>query len=80
MKTMDAGELEAHIAFKAGAELGISLGQCRQFDHTRQGAVKTDLAHGKGIVVDIIGVSNKVSRAKEARALGAKLVEFRAWP
>ncbi|WP_344365609.1 3-hexulose-6-phosphate synthase, partial [Arthrobacter humicola] len=76
MKTMDAGELEADIAFKAGADLVSVLGSAD--DSTIAGAVKAARAHGKGIVVDLIGVSNKVSRAKEARALGAKFVEFHA--
>ena len=76
MKTMDAGELEADIAFKAGADLVSVLGSAD--DSTIAGAVKAARAHGKGIVVDLIGISNKVSRAKEARALGAKFVEFHA--
>jgi 3-hexulose-6-phosphate synthase len=76
MKTMDAGELEAEIAFKAGADLVSVLGSAD--DSTIAGAVKAAQAHNKGIVVDLIGVSNKVARAKEARALGAKFVEFHA--
>ena len=76
MKTMDAGELEADIAFKAGADLVSVLGSAD--DSTIAGAVKAARAHGKGIVVDLIGVPNKVSRAKEARALGAEFVEFHA--
>jgi 3-hexulose-6-phosphate synthase len=76
MKTMDAGELEAEIAFKAGADLVSVLGSAD--DSTIAGAVKAARAHNKGIVVDLIGVPNKVARAKEARALGAKFVEFHA--
>jgi 3-hexulose-6-phosphate synthase len=76
MKTMDAGELEADIAFKAGADLVSVLGSAD--DSTIAGAVKAAQAHNKGIVVDLIGVPNKVARAKEARALGAKFVEFHA--
>jgi 3-hexulose-6-phosphate synthase len=76
MKTMDAGELEADIAFKAGADLVSVLGSAD--DSTIAGAVKAAQAHNKGIVVDLIGVANKVARAKEARALGAKFVEFHA--
>jgi 3-hexulose-6-phosphate synthase len=76
MKTMDAGELEADIAFKAGADLVSVLGSAD--DSTIAGAVKAAQAHNKGIVVDLIGVADKVSRAKEARALGAKFVEFHA--
>jgi 3-hexulose-6-phosphate synthase len=76
MKTMDAGELEADIAFKAGADLVSVLGSAD--DSTIAGAVKAAKAHNKGIVVDLIGVPNKVARAKEARALGAEFVEMHA--
>jgi 3-hexulose-6-phosphate synthase len=76
MKTMDAGELEADIAFKAGADLVSVLGSAD--DSTIAGAVKAAHAHGKGIVVDLIGMPDKVTRAKEARALGAEFVEFHA--
>lgn len=76
MKTMDAGELEADIAFKAGADLVSVLGSAD--DSTVAGAVKAAQAHNKGIVVDLIGVADKVTRAKEVRALGAKFVEFHA--
>lgn len=76
MKTMDAGELEAEIAFNAGADLVSVLGSAD--DSTIAGAVKAAKAHNKGIVVDLIGVADKVTRAKEARALGAKFVEMHA--
>ena len=76
MKTMDAGELEADIAFNAGADLVSVLGSAD--DSTIAGAVKAAKAHNKGIVVDLIGVPNKVARAKEARALGAVFVEMHA--
>ena len=76
MKTMDAGELEADIAFKAGADLVTVLGTAD--DSTIAGAVKAAKAHNKGTVVDLIGVADKVTRAKEARALGAKFVEMHA--
>ena len=76
LKTMDAGELEADIAFKAGADLVTVLGAAD--DSTIAGAVKAAKAHNKGVVVDLIGVADKVTRAKEVRALGAKFVEFHA--
>lgn len=76
LKTMDAGELEADIAFKAGADLVSVLGTAD--DSTIAGAVKAAKAHNKGIVVDLIGVADKVTRAKEARALGARFVEMHA--
>lgn len=76
MKTMDAGELEAEIAFKAGADLMTVLGTAD--DSTIAGAVKAAQAYSKGVVVDLIGVEDKVTRAKEVRALGAKFVEMHA--
>lgn len=76
LKTMDAGELEADIAFKAGADLITVLGAAD--DSTIAGAVKAAKAHNKGVVVDLIGVADKVTRAKEVRALGAKFVEMHA--
>jgi 3-hexulose-6-phosphate synthase len=76
LKTMDAGELEADIAFSAGADLVTVLGVAG--DSTIAGAVKAAKAHGKGVVVDLIGVPDKVTRAKEVVALGAEFVEVHA--
>jgi hypothetical protein len=55
LKTMDAGELEADIAFTAGADLVTVLGTAG--DSTIVGAVKAATKHGKGVVVDLIGVA-----------------------
>ncbi|MDJ0348757.1 3-hexulose-6-phosphate synthase [Cryobacterium sp. PH29-G1] len=76
LKTMDAGELEADIAFAAGADLVTVLGTAG--DSTIIGAVAAATKHGKGIVVDLIGVADKVARAREAIALGAQFVEMHA--
>ena len=76
LKTMDAGELEADIAFSAGADLVTVLGSAG--DSTIVGAVKAAKKHGKGIVVDLIGVADKPARAKEVIALGAEFVEMHA--
>ncbi|MRG58320.1 3-hexulose-6-phosphate synthase [Agromyces sp. CFH 90414] len=76
LKTMDAGELEAEIAFSAGADLVSVLGTAG--DSTISGAVKAAKKHGKGIVVDLIGVADKPARAKEVVALGAEFVEMHA--
>ncbi|MFB9657973.1 3-hexulose-6-phosphate synthase, partial [Microbacterium imperiale] len=76
LKTMDAGELEADIAFAAGADLVTVLGSAG--DSTIAGAVKAAKKHGKGVVVDLIGVSDKAKRAKEVVALGAEFVEMHA--
>ncbi|GAA1001940.1 3-hexulose-6-phosphate synthase [Subtercola frigoramans] len=76
LKTMDAGELEADIAFTAGADLVTVLGSAG--DSTIIGAVKAAKKHGKGIVVDLIGVADKPKRAKEVVALGVEFVEMHA--
>ncbi|WP_087006768.1 3-hexulose-6-phosphate synthase [Gulosibacter sp. 10] len=76
LKTMDAGELEADIAFTAGAGLVTVLGVAG--DSTISGAVAAAKKHGKGVVVDLIGVADKARRAKEAVALGADFVEVHA--
>ena len=76
LKTMDAGELEADIAFTAGADLVTVLGTAG--DSTIAGAIKAATAHGKGVVVDLIGVADKVARAREVTALGAEFVEMHA--
>ena len=76
LKTMDAGELEADEAFKAGADLVTVLGVAG--DSTIAGAIAAGKAHGKGVVVDLIGVADKAARAKEVIALGAEFVEMHA--
>ncbi|WP_404313224.1 orotidine 5'-phosphate decarboxylase [Agrococcus terreus] len=76
LKTMDAGELEADIAFAAGADLVTVLGAAG--DSTIAGAVKAAEKHGKGVVVDLIGVHDKATRAQQAIALGAAFVEMHA--
>jgi 3-hexulose-6-phosphate synthase len=76
LKTMDTGELEAGIAFAAGADLVTVLGTAG--DSTIIGAVKAAKEHGKGIVVDLIGVADKETRAREVTALGVEFVEMHA--
>ena len=76
LKTMDTGELEADTAFSAGADLVTVLGVAG--DSTIEGAVKAARKHGKGIVADLIGVADKVKRAKEVSALGVEFVEMHA--
>jgi 3-hexulose-6-phosphate synthase len=76
LKTMDAGALEAKIAFDAGADLVTVLGVAD--DSTIAGAVSAAREAGKGVVVDLIGVADKVERAQQAHELGAEFVEFHA--
>jgi 3-hexulose-6-phosphate synthase len=76
LKTADAGELEANIAFKAGADLVTVMGAAG--NATIIGAVKAAKAHGKGIVVDTIGYPDRVKRAQEVTQLGVEFVELHA--
>lgn len=76
MKTMDAGALEADIAFKAGADLVSVLAVAA--DSTIAGAVEAATKHSKGIVADVIGVADKAKRVKELKALGVHSVELHA--
>jgi 3-hexulose-6-phosphate synthase len=76
MKTMDAGELEADLAFKAGADIMTVLASAG--DSTIAGAVKAGKAHGKAVVADMIGVADKPKRLKELKALGVSWVELHA--
>ena len=68
MKTMDAGGLEAEMAFGAGADMMTVLG-CAS-NATIAAAVEVAHRDGKAIVADLIGVADKVARARELEALG----------
>jgi 3-hexulose-6-phosphate synthase len=78
LKTMDAGELEADLAFKAGADFVSVLALAG--DPTIAGAVRAATAHGKKIVADLIGVPAglRLDRIKELKALGVAHVEVHA--
>jgi 3-hexulose-6-phosphate synthase len=76
MKTMDAGELEADLAFNAGADIMTVLASAA--DSTIAGAVKAGKAHGKAVVADMIGVADKTTRLHELKAMGVSWVELHA--
>ncbi|PRD48542.1 3-hexulose-6-phosphate synthase [Sphingobacterium haloxyli] len=76
MKTADTGALEAEIAFKAGADLVTVMGTVD--DATIKGAVESAKKYGKQVVVDTIGVKDRVKRAKEVTAFGVAFVELHA--
>ena len=75
-KTADAGGLEAEMAFKAGADYITILGATG--DSTIIGAVNAAKKYGKAVVVDTIGVKDRVKRAQEVYALGVEFVELHA--
>jgi len=72
MKTMDAGQLEAEIAIKAGADIVAVLGVSS--NTTIRDAVKFAKEHNKKTMVDLIGVKDKIKRAKEIELLGADYI------
>lgn len=71
-KIMDAGELEASGAFKAGADIVTVLGVSN--DETILGAIKAAKEYGGKIMIDMIAVKNLVERAKEIDAMGVDYI------
>ena len=72
MKIMDVGSFEVEIAAKAGADVISVLGVAD--DSTLNEAVLSARQYGAKVMVDLIGVEDKVARAKRAEELGASLV------
>ena len=68
LKTMDTGALETEIAAKAGADVVCILGAAD--DTTIQDAVRSALKYGAKIMVDLIGVSDVIQRAKHLEQFG----------
>ena len=68
MKTMDTGALETEMAAKAGADIICIL--AASDDSTITDALKSARIYGAKIMVDLIGVSNKLQRAKQLEKLG----------
>jgi 3-hexulose-6-phosphate synthase/6-phospho-3-hexuloisomerase len=68
LKTMDTGALETEMAAKAGADIVCVLGSAD--DSTIEDAMKSALKYGVKIMVDLIGISNVETRAKELEKLG----------
>ncbi|MBU2523427.1 MAG: orotidine 5'-phosphate decarboxylase [Nanoarchaeota archaeon] len=67
MKTMDVGKIEAEIAFNAGADMMTVCGAAS--NETIKDAIKVARRKKKKVVVDLIGIRNKLSRAKEIEKL-----------
>ncbi|HUR61589.1 MAG TPA: 3-hexulose-6-phosphate synthase [Candidatus Thermoplasmatota archaeon] len=72
MKTMDTGAFETEMAVKAGADVVGILGAAA--DGTFREAVKSARKYGARIYMDLIGVKDKVRRAKQAQELGCDYV------
>jgi len=69
MKTMDTGALETEMAAKAGADIVSIL--AASDDSTILDACQSARKYGAKIMIDLIGVPDKVQRAKEVESLGA---------
>ncbi|MEV0699961.1 3-hexulose-6-phosphate synthase [Saccharopolyspora sp. NPDC050389] len=77
LKTADAGELEAGLAFEAGADLVTVMGAAD--DDTVRGAVAAGRKYGKDVVADMITVvDDRVSRIREVSKFGVSFVEIHA--
>lgn len=68
LKTMDTGSLETEMASKAGADIVCILGVAD--NETIKEALKSAHRYGSKIMIDLIGVKNKVKRAKELEKIG----------
>lgn len=71
-KIIDAGELEARMAFEAGADLVTVLALAS--DATIQGVVKQAHRQGKQVVVDLIELHDHARRARQIDNLGADYI------
>ena len=72
MKTMDVGGFEVEIAVKAGADVVSVMGLAD--DATISESVLAARKYGAKIMVDLMNVPDKLTRAKAAEKLGAGLV------
>ena len=68
LKIMDAGELEADIAFQAGADIATVLALAS--DATILGAVEAARRRGKRVMADMMQVAQPIARGRELLALG----------
>lgn len=68
MKTMDTGAFETEMASKAGADVIVILGAAD--DSTIKDGLKSARKYGSKIMVDLIGVKDKVKRAKQLEKFG----------
>lgn len=71
-KIMDAGELEATIAFDDGADIVTVLGVA--YNETIMGVLKAAKHYGKEVMVDMIGVQDIKSRAIELDEMGVDYI------
>src|SRR5690242_14837236 len=68
MKTADVGGAEVELAAKAGATVVHVLGSSH--DETIRDAVRAGRKYGTKIAIDLMGIGDKVARAKAVEAMG----------
>ena len=76
LKTMDAGFLEAKMAFDDGADIVNVLGCASDETIIEACRAANESGKGKTIAVDLIGVPDPLSRAIECERFGAGIVLF----
>ncbi|MDK2913318.1 MAG: 3-hexulose-6-phosphate synthase / 6-phospho-3-hexuloisomerase [Thermococcaceae archaeon] len=72
LKTMDTGALEVEMAARHGADVVSILGVAD--DKTIKDAVDVARKYGIRVMVDLIGVQDKVKRAKELEKMGVHYI------
>jgi len=72
MKTMDTGALETEMAAKAGADIIVILEASD--NSTIIDAVKSARKYGSKIMIDLLGVKDKIKRAKELEKIGVEYI------
>lgn len=68
MKTMDTGAFETEMAAKAGADVVVILAAAD--NSTIKDALKSARKYGSKLMIDLIGVKDKVKRAQELEKIG----------
>jgi 3-hexulose-6-phosphate synthase/6-phospho-3-hexuloisomerase len=72
MKIADTGAIETEMASKSGANVICVLGTSS--DETVKESIRSASKYGSKIMVDLIGVEDEVTRAKEVESLGVDYV------
>ncbi len=72
MKTIDAGALEAEIAFQAGADIVTVLGVAS--DRTVSEVIRMAREYGGKVMADLMRVQDKPKRALELESLGVDYI------
>jgi len=72
MKIMDTGRMESEMAFKAGADIVVVMGNAS--DSTIREAVEASINYGGRVMVDLLEAAATVERAKEVEKLGAHYI------